>query len=295
MQALKHVFALSALVSLPVWAVPPATVTAVQAPAWLERAGKAKPLAVGMPIENGDRIRTGDDARAVLQLAEGSTLQLGADAKVAFFSMSAKPRTEYKGALDVVAGAFRFSTHGAKRVKSRDVVVRVGAVSAGMRGTDLWGRSDAQEDVICVLDGKVDVWHAALPEPLVMATPMTYVAAAKGQAPKPVAAVDAQQWQQWARQTEVGRGAGAERSGGKFALVLGQFASEGQALEQYDIARGAGYDVSVRPVAAASGAWEYQLLVKGFADEREASAAALRLKAATGLDAATTRSVGSIR
>lgn len=289
MQAMKPVLALFALLSLPAWAVPPATVAAVQAPAWLERGGRLQPLAVGMAIRNGDRIRTGDDGRAYLALAEGSTAKLGAAARLAFFSMSAKPKTEYKGALDVLTGAFRFTTDGVKRLKSRDVVIRVGAATAGIRGTDVWGRSDAKEDLICLIEGKIDVWHAALPASLSMSEPMTFFVAPKGEAPKAVAPVDAKQFERWARETEIERRNGAARAGGKVVLSLGRYASEAEALEQYDLARSAGFAVSVRPSAAASGGWNYQLVARGFPDADEAAAAAARLKAATGIEATTAR------
>lgn len=289
MQAMKRVLAMFSVLVLPAWAAPPATVSAVQAPAWIERAGRVQPLAVGMTIENGDRIRTGEDARAYLLLAEGSTVKLGADAKLAFFNMSAKPRKEYKGALDVVSGAFRFTTDAAKRIKSREVLVRVGAATAGIRGTDVWGRSNGAEDLVCLIEGKIDIWHAALPGSLAMSEPMTFLVAPKGQAQRPVATVDAQEFQRWARQTEIGTRGGAARTGGKLTLSLGRYANEAEALEQYDIVRSAGFAVNIKPIAADSGGWNYQLVATGFPSEEEAAAAAARLKDATVVEATTTR------
>jgi hypothetical protein len=289
MQALKHVAALFAFLSLPAWALPPATVSAVQAPAWLERGGRVQPLAVGMEVHNGDRIRTGEDARAHLTLAEGSTVKLGAAAKLAFFSMGAKPQTEYKGALDVVTGAFRFTTNALKRVKSREVMVRVGTATAGIRGTDVWGRSDAREDLICLIEGKIDIWHAALPAAQSMSEPMTFFVAPKGEAPKPVAAVDPEEFRRWAEQTELQSDKGAMRTGGKWKLVLGRYATEGEALAQYDAAREAGFAVTFKPVASENGGWNYELIAPGFPDEQGARAAAARLKAATGAEATTAR------
>jgi hypothetical protein len=286
---MKRVAALFAFLSLPAWALPPATVTAVQAPAWLDRGGRVQPLAVGMEIQNGDRIRTGEDARAYLTLAEGSTVKLGAAAKLAFFSMSAKPQTEYKGALDVVTGAFRFTTDALKRVKSREIMVRVGTATAGIRGTDVWGRSDAREDLICLIEGKIDVWHAALQASRVMSEPMTFFVAPRGEAPKPVAPVDPEELRRWAQQTEIQPANGATRTGGKWKLVLGRYTTEGDALAQYDAAREAGFAVIIKPVAGENGGWTYELISPGFPDEEEAKAAAARLKAATGAEAATAR------
>lgn len=289
MPAMKHLLAVCACLSLPAWAAAPATVAAVQAPAWIERGGRTVPLAVGMEIRNGDRVRTGDEARAYLTLAEGSTVKLGANARLALFSMSTKPQTQFKGALDVLTGAFRFTTDALKRVKSREIMVRVGTATAGIRGTDIWGRSTAREDLITLIEGKIDVWHAALPETLSMSEPMTFIVAPKGQAPNPVAAVDSEQFRQWAQETEIDKGQGAARSGGKWKLALGRYATEADALMQYDAVRGAGYAAAIRPVAAAGGGWNYEVMVPGFPDEGEAMAAAARLKAATGVAATTAR------
>jgi hypothetical protein len=96
-------------------------VDALVTPAWIERHGQTQPLAVGMAVANGDRIRTGDGARVYLKLAEGSTVKLGADATLSFFSRSLRPQRDFKGALDVLAGAFRFTTDALQRVRSRDV------------------------------------------------------------------------------------------------------------------------------------------------------------------------------
>lgn len=288
MLAMKRLLALSVVIALPAWAAPPATVTAVQAPAWLERNGHTKPLAVGMAVENGDRIRTGEDARAFLGMAEGSTVKLGENSRLALFSMSAKPRTQYKGALDVVEGAFRFTTDPKKRVKSREVLIRVGTASAGIRGTDVWGRSSDKEDLICLIEGKIDVWHAALPGAVAMAEPMTYFVAPKGEAPKPVAAVDAEELRRWSEQTEIASGQGAARTGGKWKLILGTY-GEGDALLNYDVVRSAGYATRIKPVPGDTGGWKYEVMVPGFPDEGEAKAAAARLYAATGLAAVTAR------
>lgn len=289
MQVSKRIFALCAFLALPAWAVPQATVDAVQMPAWLDRNGRTQPLAVGMEVKNGDNIRTGEGARAYLKLAEGSTVKLGENARLAFFSRSLKPQTAFRGALDVLSGAFRFTTDAVRRVKSRDVAIRVGTATAGIRGTDLWGRSDAKEDLVCLIDGNIEISHGALAEPVAMSEPMTFFVAPRGEAPKAVAPVDPELFRQWARATEIEAGDGAVRRGGKWKLVLGSYAAEAAALEQYDIARGEGFAARIMPRAADDGVWNYDVLLSGYPDADEALKAAARLKAATGIEATATR------
>src|SRR2546428_9578137 len=105
------------------WAAPQAIVEAVQMPAWLDREGRVLPLAPGLEVKNGDRLRTGEGARAYLKLPEGSTVKLGESAQLSF-------RTEevpavFKAALDVAAGAFRFTTAVLQKLRKRDVSIKV--------------------------------------------------------------------------------------------------------------------------------------------------------------------------
>lgn len=289
MLALKRFLALWACLALPAWAMPQATVDAVQMPAWLERGGHSRPLAVGMELASGDRVRTGADARVYLKLPDGSTVKLGENAKFAVFGHSLKPRTAYKAALDVLAGAFRFTTDALQRVGSREVVVRVGTATAGIRGTDLWGRSDAREDLVCLIEGRIEIWHAAAPASVTMDEPMTFFVAPRGEVPRPVEAVDPREFNRWARQTEIEAGDGAVSRGGKWKLVAGRHGTSAEALAQYDALRNEGFAARIKPLAGEGGAWSYEVSLPGFADEREAAAAAARLKLATGVTATPAR------
>lgn len=288
MLAKKRFLAVAVVFSMglaaPAWAVQQATVEAVVSPAWIERHGQTQPLAVGMAVANGHRIRTGDGARVYLKLAEGSTVKLGADATLAFFSRSLRPQRDFKGALDVLEGAFRFTTDALRRVRSRDVSIRVGTATAGIRGTDVWGRATAQQDLVCLLDGAVELRHAGLAEALALTQANSCLAAAKGQAPEPVSIVAADDMRRLARETEIEAGAGAQRGGGQWQLLLGRHADQAAALEQYDLARSVGYAPRIRVQAAEAGGWDYAVTVTGFADEVEAAVSGARLKLATGIE-----------
>ena len=62
--------------------------------------------------------------------------------------------------LEVAKGAFRFTTgvFGNPRAE-RDVNVKFGTITAGVRGTDLWGRSVNSDDLVCLLEGGITVRH----------------------------------------------------------------------------------------------------------------------------------------
>ena len=267
---------------------PPATVAAVQAPAWLERDGQRQPLAVGMDIRDGDRLLTGNGARAYLQLADGSLVKLGEDARLGFFSRSLAPRTYFRGALDVLAGAFRYTTGVLRHVRGRDLSIRVGAATAGIRGTDLWGKSTSEKDIICLIDGHIQVAHGG--QTYDMPQPMSFFVAPRDKPPQPVAPVAPSQLAKWALETDIEAGAGGAVKGGKWKLKAGHAANEAEALEIYDKLRQGGFDARVHPLAGdKEGSWSYDLLVRGFPTEADAAAAVARLKAKTGLEASPLR------
>lgn len=288
MQALKRLLALAAFLAVPAWAVPQATVDAVQMPAWIEHEGRTQPLAVGMTIANGDRVRTEEGARVYVRLAEGSTVKLGENARLAFFSHSLKPQTAFKGALDVLAGAFRFTTDALSRVKSREVSIRVGTATAGIRGTDVWGKTEAKRDLVMLIDGHIEVRHTS-GRIIEMTRPRTAFIAPKDGSPLMLETVAPKDFAARARETEIEAGDGAARTGGKWKLLLGRHGAERAALEQYDVARGAGYPARIVPQPTGSGAWNYEVVIAGFPDEGEALKAAARLKAATDIPAGAVR------
>lgn len=260
-------------------ATPVATVQAVQSPAWMQRDGRSQPLAVGMELKNGDRVVTGAEGRAELHVAEGSAVKLGAEAKLNIFTRSLKPQKDLKGALDVLTGAFRFTTNLFSRSHAkRDLAIRVGTATIGIRGTDVWGRSNKDEDLVCLIEGKIALAHGG--ETIEMAEPMTFFVAPKGQAARPVAPVDPEKLKGWARETEILPGDGAQRAGGRWLVRLGRVDSQEQALDIYDMARAAGFAPKIKPrpaQGAEKAPWAYEVVLANAATEADAKVLAARI------------------
>ena len=133
----------------------PAVVEAVQYPAWLERGGNAVPLTPGTALQAQDRLRTGTNARVQLKMPEGSAVKLGENAQ--FVIERVEDRGVFRAALSVLAGAFRFTTDAARKATKRDIEIKVKNATAGIRGTDLWGKSTDERDIVCLLEGKITV------------------------------------------------------------------------------------------------------------------------------------------
>lgn len=274
------------LSSMPVFAAAPATVEAVQAPAWRDRDGLAVPLAAGMELKSGDVVRTGPGARAYLMLAEGSRVKLGEGARFALHSRSTQPEKVFRGALDVLAGAFRFTTGKLKKALPRDVAIRVGTATIGIRGTDLWGRTNADGDMVALLEGRIEIIRGG--QATALAQPLTYYDAPRGQAAT-VKTLDPEVFKTLARQTEILPGDGASRSKGKWRVLAGTAASEEAALELYDQVREAGFAARIRPRQSEGEGLRYEVLAGVFASADEAGVAAARLAAATKLKSSVVR------
>ena len=254
-----------------------AVVDSVQMPAWVERKGLREPLAPGQSLRNHDRVITGADARVVIKLAEGSAVKLGENAQLDLNALGYRQNHVFTAALDVAQGAFRFTTGVFSKLRQKRAVnVRIATITAGIRGTDLWGSSDSERDLVCLLEGRITVLHP-LDEAREMSDPLSFYIAPKGFSPQPIDKVAAAQVQLWAAQTEVGAGSGYARRGGQWKLELATVDGEDAALAIYDRARAAGYAVRIKPRAAAGGDYLYSIRVTQLPTRAEAVALAGRL------------------
>ncbi len=256
-----------------------AVVDSVQMPAWVERNGVMQPLAPGLVLQNRDHVLTGAGARVLIQLAEGSAVKLGENAQLDLNALDRRESRVFTAALGVAKGAFRFTTGVFFKARDqRAINVRIATITAGIRGTDLWGSSDAERDLVCLLEGRITVVHAQ-DEAREMSEPLSFYVAPKGQAPKPVGKVDAEQIGKWAMQTDVQPGSGYTRRGGKWKVELAVVDGEAEALALYDRARDAGYAVHIK-VTGGKGRHRYTPYVGQLPSKAEAEALAGKLGSA---------------
>jgi len=285
----KHMFAaLLAVAALPAQAAPAAVIEGVQMPAWVERAEvgaiRRYPLAPGAELRGGDEVRTGSGARLYIKLAEGSLVKLGENASLRILEIAPERGGFFKAALHVLEGAFRFTTDLLAKERRREVSIRVATVTAGIRGTDLWGKSAPEREIVCLIEGKIEV-GAEGETPVLMDQPRQFYQREKGET-QPVGLVDATQLAQWARETEIAEGRGAARSGGKWKVTLARAATQGGALEVYDRLREAGYAAEIYPVKAKDG-HDYLVRISRLATEADAESLAERLRGTAGVEAPT--------
>jgi hypothetical protein len=233
---------LLALASLQSFSQPAAVIDGVQMPAWRERDGARLPLVPGMELRAGDRIATGAGSRALVKLAEGSVVKLGENGTLRLAEL--QPSQElFKAALQVLQGAFRLTTDIVGKKRRREVNVRVEQVTIGIRGTDVWGRSHPDRQVVCLIEGAVQV-GAEGEQRVTMDTPRQFYRRDMGKT-QPVGFVGANQIAAWSKQTEIEAGKGALRRGGRFSVQLAAADKEAVARAVRDELRKAGYPAEI--------------------------------------------------
>ncbi len=262
---------------------PDAVVDAVQTPAWVERYGIRQELTPGLVLQNHDRVISGPGARVRIQLADGSRVGLGADTRLDVNALGVRGKHVFTAALDVQQGALRFST-GAflKDRQQRAVNLRIGTITAVLRGTDVWGSADAEGDRICLIEGSIAVLHTQDEAREIRDAASCYFAP-QGAAPISIQPATPGQLTWWAAQTAMPAAATAAASNhgthsdGKWAVELATPGSEEEALSIYDRARAAGYVARIKPQAMAGGGYTYAVRVNQLPTQSEAAAFAAQI------------------
>jgi hypothetical protein len=240
--------AMAQSVSKPPRSTPLAMVEAVQLSASVLRGGVSTPLAPGMELGSRDQVRTGPRSRVVLRTADGSTVKLGE--RGSFFLDNARMREDnvFEAAMRIAEGAFRFTTEALEKFGGRrEVNITVKTVTAGIRGTDLWGKSTSDSQIVCLIAGTIEVTSPG-ESPFTMDRPLSFYAL-EGELSRAIATVPPDRFREWAAETETQPGRGVSKRGGKWkiAIATGKY---DDALKIYDGLRKAGYPAEIVPSKA---------------------------------------------
>ena len=278
MKALLFAFAL--LASSPSLAQVAATIEGVQMPAWVERAGRRVPIIPGMELRAGDQVVTGAGSRLLVKLGDGSLVKLGENGSLRFTELN-PARELFKAALNVLEGAFRFTTDAVAKTRTkREVSIRAAQVTAGIRGTDLWGRSRAGNEIVCLIEGEIEV-GADGEQPQTMNQPRQFYRRTEGKT-QPIGTVEQAQLDQWSAETDMQAGRGGARRGGRFSVLLGPAQEQNAALALYDQLRDAGFAAEIQPVKEGE-KFSYQVRIRQLPSRAEADALASQLRGKFGI------------
>ncbi len=258
-------------------AAPAAVVDSVQMPAWVERAGKQLPAAPGMELIATDTLRTGVGARLYIKLAEGSIVKLGENARLQLLDLAPERGGLFRATLDVLAGAFRFTTDVLAKPRPRDFKLRISTVTAGIRGTDLWGRSVKDNEIVCLIEGAIEV-GADNEKPVRMDQPRQFYQRDNGKT-QPLSVITPEKLAELARETEIETGKGAARRGGKWKVTLADSQSKEAASALLEKLHAAGYAAETR----SQGRRAYVVRIAQLPSKAEAEALAAKLRGQHGV------------
>lgn len=245
----------------------PAKIEQVQYPAWLERGGLAVPLTPGTELKPEDKVRTGGNARVYILMDEGSRVKLGENARFEIESAKTQ-RGVFRATLNVLEGAFRFTTSQVGKLRKRDVSIKVANVTAGIRGTDLWGKSTKDRDIVCLIEGDIAVKSDTGGE-VRMNQPLQFFQKPRGLAPLPVGFVDVEQLKKWGAETEIDAGTPTASTDGAWRVQANVFNNRDGALALTRELRAQGY-----PAEMVEAGGNFIAQVAGLKGEAEANALA---------------------
>jgi hypothetical protein len=252
MNSIRKLLLVFFLGPMPLMASATMSVNSLNYPVWVERGSENLPLAPGDRLLDGDVVHTGAAGRVWLEVEDGSVIKLGQDTRFTIDRAGfreADNATVFEAAFNVLKGAFRFTSRffTTQQPARHEVDFKVGAITAGIRGTDVWGRSAVQEDFVALLEGRIEVASAGQ-DPVVMDRAMTLYRKANGKPADPVTVVDAAIVEGLASETELDASAGIARTGGIYSLVLQSYSVPGLAEKALKRFRDAGYAVQARVV-----------------------------------------------
>lgn len=113
-------------------------------------------LATGDPVHLGERVITGPDARIEIVFLDDTSLTLGANAVMQMDTL-VFDGTGGTMELDMLSGAFAFTTGLIGQNDHEDVVVTTPVSTIGIRGTTFWGGPIDDAYGVLILDGAIVV------------------------------------------------------------------------------------------------------------------------------------------
>lgn len=207
-------------------------VEGLQFPVWVERGNQRIPLAPGDVVAGGEQIITGEGGKVWVQMPDKARVKLGPDAALNVSAVSvtstagAQSGDVLDGALDVIKGAFRYTTGELSKLWQRDLRINLGnTATIGIRGTDLWGQVEGDNQFVVLLEGRISVQPQALAEALTLQNPLEIYRSGTST----VDSVDMAAVQALAPITELDNGKGVMRQGGVYQLHLASFSRVRQA------------------------------------------------------------------
>jgi hypothetical protein len=161
----------------------------------------------------------------------------------------------------------------------REVNISMKTVNAGIRGTDLWGKSAPNSEVVCLIEGRIEITQPN-ETPFTMDQRLSYYVH-EGGLSRPVATVMPEQLREWAAETETEEGRGVSTRGGKWKITSASGHAPQRAFDLYRDLRKAGYPAEIVP-SKVGDKRVYNVRLSNFETKQDAEFVASSLKRQAG-------------
>ena len=201
-----------------------ADIKAVRYPAWVENGDRKTPLVPGMQIKPTDTVVSGEDARILFNLPDGSEMRLGQNARLSVGRIEASKTPggmDLEMGLSLLAGHFRYASSAlSKLTGKRKMDLKLSTATIGIRGTDYWAMTDKEHDAVCLFEGAVDV-QTQEKDAIALDKPTAFWVRYFDKPTQPPGNATAAQLAQFLGWVELAPGSGVAIAGGRWRLVAG--------------------------------------------------------------------------
>ncbi len=258
-------------------------VQALQMPAWLNRSGQLSPLKPGIQLASGDKIITGLNARLLLVMDDRSMIKLGENTELNFDRLIPAEEEQgfFEATLQLIKGAFRYTTTESGKSRRRLVEVRIGSITAGIRGTDIWGSSHSDKDILCLIEGVITANRAGEPE-FTMQQPLSFYRVPKNKPALPVTAVTQNQLAGWANETEMQAAAATLNIDGVWTINLMSVTRKSTIKPIFSALVTAGYAAEIQTTMIKGKQW-FRLRINNFKSREDAQTFAANITGTHGI------------
>jgi len=256
-------------------------INALNYPVWAERNQSRIPLSPGSALNIGDIVQTGSMGRAWISLPDGSVVKLGQNSRFKIDELEYQQQQQsalMTAALNMLKGAFRFTSgfFASKFTNKHQLNIRIGAITVGIRGTDIWGRSSADEDFVALLEGNITL-EPETDASVELDQPLARYSKKTAHAEAAVDTVSRSELEKLASETELSAQQGIASIDGRFELVLMSLTDPKSVALMVKKFQLAGYALNIEPVIVNFEKFQ-RLKISGFVSRQAAESLAAGLR-----------------
>ncbi len=106
------------------------------------------------------------------------------------------------------------------RQRKSNLEINIASLTLGIRGTDVWGKAAGDRDIVCLIEGHIELEGNANDTTFEMTQGLTFYIAPHGKPPLPVQPVPSAKLEECSQETDITEGMGILRVDGGWTVHL---------------------------------------------------------------------------